>query len=304
MGVVIHAQRFLTAAMCSRMAFPQYPYLNPFPMSFVVRTARCIAFLATGWGLPIMGIAQSAPVASAAVAPLSYPAAAGFDVAGSDARAVAVADRVMRCMGGYTAWQNARYFAWSFFGDQYQIWDKYTGDFHWEKGPMVANYNLNSKKGHAYRNGVDISATPDGQKLLGQMTSIWINNSYWLLMPFKMKDSGVTLKHKGMGQTMDGAAADVLQMTFKNVGDTPQNRYEVLVNRASGLVEEWAYFEKSTDAQPGFRTRWNGYGRHGALLLAAGRGAETKPAHFDNVTQTQVVPQGVMGSSKPVVKLR
>ncbi|MFC7667045.1 hypothetical protein ACFQT0_06150 [Hymenobacter humi] len=44
----------------------------------------------------------------------SYPAAEGFDAAGSDAKAVAIADRVMREMGGYENWKNARYFAWSF----------------------------------------------------------------------------------------------------------------------------------------------------------------------------------------------
>ena len=259
-------------------------------------------FVAVG-GLLMPACNQPTPPAATAGAPAPYPAAPGFDAAGSDAKAVAVADRVMRAMGGYDNWQNARYFAWSFFGDQYQIWDKYTGDFHWEQGPLVANYNLNTKQGRAYRNGADISSTPDGQKLLKEMTSIWINNAYWLLMPFKLKDSGVTLTHKGTGHTMDGAAADVLQLTFKNVGDTPENRYEVLVNRASGLVEEWAFYEKAADAQPGFRTRWNGYGRHGTLLLASGRSKAAKPAVFDHVTQVQTLPRGVMSSLTPVAKI-
>ena len=234
----------------------------------------------------------------------AYPAAQGFDAAGSDAQAVAVADRVMRQMGGYAAWQNARYFAWGFFGGQYQIWDKYRGDFHWEQGDLVANYNLTTKKGQVYRAGQDVSATPAGRKLLDQLTGIWINNMYWLLMPFKLKDSGVTLKYRGLSQTMDGAPAEVLQLTFKNVGDTPQNRYEVLVNRATGLVEEWAYFEKATDAQPGFRRRWNGYGRHGALLLAAGRSDAAKPTILEHVASVQTLPAGVMTSTRPVAKIR
>ena len=233
----------------------------------------------------------------------SYPAAEGFDAAGSDARAVAVADRVMREMGGYENWKNARYFAWSFFGGQYQIWDKYTGDFHWEKDTLVANYNLNTKQGRVYSRGQDISASPTGQKVLDRMTGIWINNSYWLLMPFKLKDSGVTLTYKGEGKTMDGAAADVLQMTFKEVGVTPQNRYEVLVNRVTGLVEEWAYFAKAADAQPAFRRRWNEYARHGSLLLAAGR-SDAKPSRLDHIAQLQTLPDGVMTSPTPVTKLK
>ena len=234
----------------------------------------------------------------------SYPAAEGFDAAGSDPKAVAIADRVMREMGGYENWKNARYFAWSFFGNQYQIWDKYTGDFHWEKDTLVANYNLNTKQGHVYSRGQDISASPTGQKVLDRMNGIWINNSYWLLMPFKLKDSGVTLTYKGEGKTMDGAPADVLQMTFKNVGVTPQNRYELLVNRANGLVEEWAYFANATDAQPAFRRRWNEYAKHGNLLLAAGRSDATKPSRLDNIAQLQTLPDGIMTSTTPVTKLK
>lgn len=234
----------------------------------------------------------------------AYPAAPGFDAAGSDPRAVAVADRVMRAMGGYEAWRKARYFAWGFFGGQYQIWDKYTGDFHWEKDGMVANYNLGTKQGHVYSGGKDVSATPAGQKTLSSLTSIWINNAYWLLMPFKLKDSGVTLRYKGPGTTMDGAQADVLRLTFKNVGDTPENGYEVFVSRASGLVEEWAYFAKATDPQPAFRRRWNGYSPHAGLLLAAGRSEAAKPALLDNVTLVQTLPNGLMSSTTPVARLK
>ena len=229
-------------------------------------------------------------------APASYPAAEGFDAAGSDARAVAIADRAMREMGGYEAWQNARYFGWSFFGGQYQVWDKYTGDFHWEKDTLVANYNLNTKRGQVYSRGQDVSATPAGQKVLDRLNPIWINNMYWLLMPFKLKDSGVTLTYKGEAKTQAGVPADLLQMTFKNVGVTPQNRYEILVNRATGLVDEWAYFAKADDAQPAFRRRWADYARHGQLLLAADRSdaVNAKPARLDNIYQAQTLPEGVM----------
>lgn len=105
--------------------------------------------------------------AKGAAAP-TYPAAPGFDAAGSDAQAVALADRVMQAMGGYDAWKKARYFGWDFFGGQYQIWDKYTGDFHWEKDSLVANYNLASGRGHVYPLDRDISATPAAPEAAGQ----------------------------------------------------------------------------------------------------------------------------------------
>ena len=241
-----------------------------------------------------------APAASTTGA---YPAAGGFDQAGSDPKAVALADTVMRAMGGYDAWNNTRYLAWSFFGGQYQIWDKQTGDFHWEKDSLVANYNLGTKQGHVYRLGQDVSATPAGQALLGQLTPIWNNNSWWLLMPFKLKDSGVTLKYQGPAKTMAGQPAEALRLTFKNVGTTPDNRYEVLVSPTTGLVDEWAYFPAATDAQPAFRRRWAGYTRHGQLLLAADRSEATKPARLDDIATAQTLPEGVMTSKVPVTKL-
>ena len=245
-----------------------------------------------------LAVKQAPPTSSG-----TNPAGAGFDLAGSDPKAIAIADRVMREMGGYDAWRDTRYLAWGFFGGQYQIWDKQTGDFHWERDTLVANYNLNTQRGQVYGRGKDISATPAGQKLLGRLPAIWNNNSWWLLMPFKLKDSGVTLTYKGSGTTMAGQPADLLQLTFKNVGTTPNNRYEVLVNTATGLVDEWAYFPNATDAQPAFRRTWSNYSRQGQLLLAASRDEATKPARLDYIATAQTLPAGVMTSAMPVAKL-
>lgn len=270
-------------------------------MSSFLQTLRLFSVAIAGvLVLAVPGQAQQKAKAKGS----AYPAAEGFDQAGSDPKAMAIADQVMQAMGGYDAWRNTRYLGWSFFGGQYQIWDKYTGDFHWEKDTLVANYNLNTKQGQVYSRGQDISATPAGQKVLEKLTPIWINNSYWLVMPFKLKDSGVTLKYKGEGKTMDGAPADVLFMSFKNVGVTPQNGYEVLVNRATNLVEEWAYFQNATDQQPAFRRRWNEYARHGQLMLASGRSDASKPGRLDDVAVAQTLPEGVMTSKTPVAKLK
>jgi hypothetical protein len=276
-------------------------------MQFIPNALRLAGALLLS-GLLLGCPAAKEPAENKGAAPASanaaYPAAEAFDQAGSDPKAVAIADRVMREMGGYDAWKNTRYLAWSFFGGQYQIWDKQTGDFHWEKDSLVANYNLGTQKGQVYSKGQDISATPAGQEVLAKLTPIWNNNSWWLLMPFKLKDSGVTLTYKGSTKTMAGQPADALQLTFKNVGTTPENRYEVLVSPTTGLVDEWAYFPKATDAQPAFRRRWADYARHGQLLLAADRSEATKPARLDDIATAQTLPDGVMTSKTPVAKLK
>ncbi|WP_375435704.1 hypothetical protein [uncultured Hymenobacter sp.] len=251
---------------------------------------------------PAVGTAETPRADSASMA--SYPVAEGFDKTGSDARAQALADQVMREMGGYPAWQQTRLLGWDFLDGSYQLWDKKTGDFHWQKDSLVANYNLTTKQGHAYRGGKDISDTEEGKKLLDKMYPIWVNNSWWLLMPFKLKDSGVTLTYKGPSKMMDGTTpAEVLNMTFKNVGVTPDNKYEVLVNPQTNLVEEWAYYPKATDAQPAFRRRWTEYKQYGLLKLASDRTDGKDGRRLDHVYASPDVPAGLMDSKMPVQKL-
>ncbi|MBD2714051.1 hypothetical protein KBK19_03275 [Microvirga sp. STR05] len=233
----------------------------------------------------------------------SYPAADGFDRVGSDAQALALADRVMQHMGGYPAWQQTRLLGWDFLDGSYQLWDKQTGDFRWQKDSLVALYNLGAKQGHVYRSGEDISATPDGRKLLENMYPIWVNNSWWLLMPFKLKDSGVTLTYQGAGKFMDSTAAEVLNMSFRNVGVTPDNRYQLFVNPKTSLVEEWAYYKEANDSLPAFRRRWSDYRRYGKLLLASDRTDGKDGRHLDHIVALDSVPAGIMTNPKLIQPL-
>ncbi|SDY16478.1 hypothetical protein [Hymenobacter psychrophilus] len=246
---------------------------------------------------------SGSPLPAAAMANGAYPAADGFDMAGSDARALALADQVMEKMGGYAAWQQTRLLGWDFLDGSYQLWDKQTGDFRWQKDDLVALYNLGTKQGQVYRAGQDISASPEGQKLLSRMYPVWVNNSWWLLMPFKLKDSGVTLTYKGPGQLMSGQPAEVLNMTFKNVGVTPDNKYEVLINPQTKLVEEWAYFPKATDAQPSFRRHWTAYQQYGSIMLATDRSDGKDGRGLGHVSASATVPADLMQNPRPVEKL-
>ncbi|GAB2955323.1 hypothetical protein GCM10027048_21320 [Hymenobacter coalescens] len=273
----------------------------PFPFR-AVRLPHHVGFLALlAVGLTAAPAWAQQPARRAAVA--SYPAGPGFNAAGSDARAIGLADTVMQAMGGYQNWQQTRFLAWEFFGEQYQVWDKHTGDFHWQKGDLSVNYNLNTRTGKAYKAGQDISATEEGQKLLTSMYAVWANNSWWLIMPFKLKDSGVTLTYKGPAQTQIGAPAQVLQLTFEKVGVTPENRYEILVNPKTGLVEEWAFFRKASDPAPSFRRQWTDYRRYGQIVLAADRTDGKDGRRLQHLAARQTVPAGLMQSPTPVAKL-
>ncbi len=204
----------------------------------------------------------------------SNPAAPGFDAAGSDARAVQIADEVMAAMGGRKAWDNTHLISWNFFGARHLIWDKWTGNVRVDnlKNDQTVLLNVNNDKGRVFKNGAEVTEPDSVAKYVKQAKAAWINDSYWLVMPFKLKDSGLTIKHIGEETTQDGKAADVLQLTFKGVGVTPDNKYKIWVDKASHLVWQWAYYPKFSDEKPGFTLPWIDYKKQGNILLSGERG--------------------------------
>lgn len=204
------------------------------------------------------------------------PPAQGFDAANSDPAAVAIADEVMRAMGGRKAWDETRMISWNFFGSRTLVWDKWTGDvrIEWLKRPLKTIVNINSGAGKVWLNGAEQTHPDSLKKYLDIGKKVWINDSYWLVMPFKLKDSGVTLKYKGEAKTELGQPADLLQLTFAGVGVTPENKYLVWVDKQTRLVSQWAFFEKFLDVQPRFINPWTDYQPHGRVLLSGSRGEQ------------------------------
>lgn len=200
------------------------------------------------------------------------PPAPGFNVEASDKRAIPIADEVMEAMGGRQAWDGARYFTWTFFDFRKLIWDKKTGDVRIESFPDSSTYllNINSMEGRFQTKGEEVTDSLDFHLKRGK--GIWINDSYWLVMPFKLKDSGVTLKYVGEEKTEAGNDADVLSLTFENVGNTPQNKYHVFVDKNSRLVTQWSYFRNAEQDTANFATPWDNYQKYGKLLLSGDRG--------------------------------
>ena len=138
------------------------------------------------------------------------PAAKGFNAAESDERAISIADSVMQAMGGRKAWDNIRLLQWDFFGRRTLLWDKFTGDVRIEIPADSSVYivNINTLSGMA-REGGRVVENPDTLRArIQRANSIWINDSYWLAMPFKLKDSGVALKYLGKDTTQAGAPAN------------------------------------------------------------------------------------------------
>ena len=224
----------------------------------------------------------------------SNPAAPGFDMAGSDKRAVQIADEVMAAQGGRKAWDQTRHIAWTFLGFRRLHWDKWTGNVRVDnlKNDQSVVLNIDTNKGRVFRNGKEEIQPDSVAKFVKAAKSAWINDSYWLLMPFKLKDSGVTLKDLGEGAMQDGKPADMLLLTFKGVGDTPQNKYHVWVDKTTRLVSQWAYYPKSTDEKPGFTLSWADYKDYGKIKLAGKRG----PRELSDIIVADALPDEVYTS--------
>jgi hypothetical protein len=220
------------------------------------------------------------------------PPAEGFNETESDPEAITLADEVMESMGGRAAWDSTRYISWNFFGRRSLLWDKQSGDVRIDVPGDSAIYliNVNADTGRVQMRGEEITQADSLAKYVEQGKKIWVNDSYWLVMPYKLKDSGVTLKYVGEDTTQTGDAADVLELRFQNVGFTPQNKYQVYVTKDDKLVKQWAYFSEAAMDTPNFVTPWEDYQEYNGIKLAGNRGQRglTDIQVYDSVPREEV----------------
>src|SRR4029078_10700710 len=83
----------------------------------------------------------------------------------------------------------------------------------------VAIENLNTKQGRAWLDGREL-AGDELKEMLERAYGAWVNDTYWLLMPYKLEDPGVHLSSAGE-ETMGGHTYDKLHLSFDHVGLTP-----------------------------------------------------------------------------------
>jgi hypothetical protein len=226
------------------------------------------------------------------------PPMEGFNAENSDPKAIQIADSVMAALGGRQNWDATRYISWTFFDVRKLLWDKYTGDVRIEnlKDGSKTLVNINTGKGKVFRNGAEVTQPDSLAKYLKEGNEAWINDSYWMVMTYKLKDSGVTLKYLGEEKLATGPETDVLQLTYQNVGVTPENKYKVYVDKQNHLVAQWAYYKNSQDSVPAFTMPWLDYQTHGKIKLSGDRG----DAKLTGIQVLDEVPETAFTSFEPV----
>lgn len=191
----------------------------------------------------------------------------------SDPRATALAESLLVALGGRDSWERTRYLRWNFRERRLHHWDRRTGDVRIESGTRLVLMNLRTRSGRAWDGGTEITEAAALTEALETGYAWWVNDSYWLVMPYKLLDPGVVLRWGGPAPLEDGRPAERIEVSFhEGTGLTPQNKYDVWIGEESGLVEQWAYYANADDPEPRFTLPWAGWKRFGEILLATDHG--------------------------------
>ncbi|NUO81459.1 hypothetical protein HUU05_15385 [candidate division KSB1 bacterium] len=212
------------------------------------------------------------------------PMQLAFDAAQSDSAAVALADRVLAAVGEKENLDAVRYLSFRFviksdtgtIADWRHDWDRVQHRYRLA-GTLASGeqalvfLNLNTQDGHAFLNG-NPAPEDDLQNLLAMAYSRFTSDTYWLLLPFKLKDPGARLEYLGTQQA--GAASfEVIRLSFiDDVGLTPENAYNIFIDPGSHEIRRWEYFEHP-EARP-LIAWWENWQSFGALKFALQRRLE------------------------------
>ncbi len=166
-------------------------------------------------------------------------------------RAVEVVNRAMEAMGGLDTWEGIRLISFKFVDRRTHFWDKQTGDIRQEwtqedegvQVNYVVSMNIYTMEGKAWANqrAVPSSELP---ALLEKVYAAWINDTYWLAMPWKFLDPGVNLAYEGT-EEIEGTICDVVHLSFSDVGLTSGDQYWVYIDKESGMILRWGYILES-----------------------------------------------------------
>jgi hypothetical protein len=221
----------------------------------------------------------------------------------SDPAALALADQVVAALGGREAWEKTRYLAFDFVASRRDTVVS-RRSLAWDKATDRIRLSLKDGRGRTFAVWTDL-AHRDGTVLvdgapadsatkrqwLDRAHAVWVNDTYWLLMPFKLRDPGVTLKAAGPDST---GKARVLELSFAGVGLTPGDRYRVHVDDATHLVTGWEMLLEGNQDGRWKPAQWTDWKSVGDVKLAGRRHIPDDQVvlTFENLTTARSAPPG------------
>jgi hypothetical protein len=245
-------------------------------------------------------------------------AAGAAPAAGPEVKGAKIADEVMKAGGGADKLAAVKYMRFTFavekdgkiVASRTHYWDRVQNRHRVEwtdkdgKSITCLGY-LDTHEGAcsvADKAIFDEEAAPYVQRAY----AMWINDTYWLLMPYKMKDPGVHLKYDGQ-EKVGPKNYDKVMLTFENVGLTPKDRYWAYVDPKTHRMDRWAYVLQDDKGEPGTGDAtvwdWKGWATHGGVKLSTEKvsaDGKTKIL-FKDLAVFNEMSEVVFASTAPVV---
>jgi hypothetical protein len=204
---------------------------------------------------------------------INAPVVLPFDVSLSDPAAVELADSIMSASGGQKAWDETRFISWNISGERDIVWDKQNGKVRIDSKPDKTIYllNITTGEGKVQEDGKEIADEEALKTKLHQGMQLWRADSYSLLLPFKLKESGISLIYLGEDSLADGAKANVVEIQLKNHELKTQRKYRIFIGQKDNIIRQVADFNPSAPDSIGDRIAFDNYKKYGNLLLSADR---------------------------------
>ncbi len=176
---------------------------------------------------------------------------------------------------GQEAWERTPYVAFRFGraenatdstsspASRRHLWNRQTGAYRVDIPRRDTLYTVfldvtaptgSERSGSAYRDGILLEGAEAAQ-WIDSAHGMFVNDTYWLIAPFKLFDPGVT---RGLDPSEDTESERALTLVFDGVGRTPGDRYWLYIDRQSGRVTGWK-FHLQGQPQPGGRIDRMGY---------------------------------------------
>jgi len=188
--------------------------------------------------------------------------------------AASLADAVWKASGGEN-WPQVKAVDFTFVVEK-EGKTLVSAEHHWDVAAMTDRVKWKGRD--VTVNLADPGTTQDAKDAYAR----WVNDSYWLLAPLKLKDKGCNLTAEGTKE-MDGAEREVLTLSFGKVGLTPKDQYHLYIDPQTKLVTSWDYMP-----EPGksMHATWTDYQKSGGLNLATDHMMEGTRIRFVNVKVT------------------
>lgn len=130
-----------------------------------------------------------------------------------------VAQKMLNTLN-YEAYQNTQYLTWTFAGIHHYVWDKKEKivAVSWDENKVVLNTE-NLEEAVAFKEGKELKE-PEKTDLVNSAWAFFCNDSFWLVAPYKVFDSGVK-RSLVMGENK----TPNLLVEFASGGVTPGDAY-------------------------------------------------------------------------------